>query len=261
MYKRVLASILCIASIALISCTSKIDDGTGNGGKEEQKVQPKQLGTINNVSLDSNPSHQEVTLPRNVESEGATVKALDNASWIKHISISGNKLSFDVEENPYVTTGHRFDTLAIFVSDTKIGTICVTQARSRKGAEKLAWCTSNATYYEAETPNVSGKELTKLIYNLEKTTNGADSYKNYRAFAYCIEMNHDPDKDMEWHLPTEDEVGDIRGDDRFTDGYYWTAESLRNTTSARVFKTNSGSTTRKKTEKNLVYAFRNGSAD
>lgn len=228
---------------------------------DEPKESPKPLSALKTISLDSNPSHQEVTLSRDVQKEGATAKSLDNASWIKHIGISGNKLSFDVEENPNVATGHRFDTLAIYVEDVKIGTVCVTQARTRKPTEKMAWCTKSATYYTKETPKVSGKELTKLIYNLEKTTNGADSYKNYPAFAYCIEMNHDPENDMEWHLPTESEVGDIRGDDTFTEGYYWTAEGLRDTESARVYKSNAAATTRKKTEKNLVYAFRNGSAE
>jgi hypothetical protein len=249
-----------LAFFALVSCGTKNNENNEEP-EEPAKVSPKQLGKLSNISLDHNPSHQDVTLPRNVESEGATVKTLDNASWIRHLSISGNMLSFDVEENPYVTTGHRFDTLAIFVLDTKIGTICVSQARNRKSAEKLAWCSSNASFYEAETPKVSGKEFTKMIYNLEKTTNGADSYKNYPAFAYCIEMNHDPENDMEWHLPMESEVPDVRVDDRFSDGYYWTGEGLRNTTSARVYKTNSGATTKKKTEKNLVYAFRNGSAE
>ena len=255
--KRYLAFLIStIVCLGIVSCGKEVPvpDDT-------PVVQPKTLGSLKNISLDSKASHQEVTLPRNVENEGATVKAQDNSYWIKHLAISGDKLSFDVEENNNVSTGHRFDTLVIIVTDTKIGTICVSQARSRRGAEKLAWCTSDASYFEKETPKVSGKELTKLIYNLEKTTNGADSYKNYPAFAYCIEMNHDPAKDMEWHLPTVEEVGDLRGDDHFTDGYYWTADGLRNTSSAMVYKSNNASTSRNKQEKLFVFAFRNGSAE
>lgn len=245
-------------SALLVSCNTKIDDDTQPDPQDTIKPAPKSLGAIKNISLDSFQSHQEVSLPRNVESEGAVVSVKDNSSWIRRIALSGDKLSFDVEENPSVSTGHRYDTLEIKVDNVRIGTICVSQARSRKASEKLAWCTSDASYFKKETPKVSGKELTKLIYNLEKTTQGADSYKNYPAFAFCIEMNHDPENDMEWHLPNFDETGDLRGDDHFTDGYYWTADGLRDTESAYVFKSNAAQTSRKKTEKMYVYAARNG---
>ena len=48
--------------------------------------------------------------------------------------------------------------------------------------------------------------MTKLVYNLEKTTGGKDSYRNYPAFASCIEMNHDPENNMELYLPSDNEM-------------------------------------------------------
>lgn len=76
---------------------------------------------------------------------------------------------------------------------------------------------------------MSGIEITKAIYNLEKTTNGKDSYKNYPAFVYCIEMNHDPENNMEWHLPSFDEMMACRKGQSYIGtpleqhNYWWTA--------------------------------------
>ena len=220
---------------------------------------PESISEIPNVSLDSDPSSQEVILSRDIEAENGTLVLADNSSWIKHLRLKGNKVSFDVEENPNITTGHRFDTIYVMVSNIKVGSICVTQARRRKAYEALEWCTPSASYYKRALPELSGKELTKFIYNLEKSTNGADSYRNYPAFAYCIEMNHDPEHDMEWHLPLYDEVPDIIGDSRFVDDYYWTASGLRDSDYALVYKSDAGTTSRRKVKKYNVYAFRNGS--
>lgn len=225
----------------------------------ETKHNTTPLAKIDNISLDSNASSQTVTLSRDVESDEGEVLLADGSTWIKHLSLKGNTITFDVEENPNITTGHRFDTILVKISNVRVGAICVTQARTRTPLNTMEWCTTNASYYRKEMPKLSGQELTKLIYNLEKTTNGADSYKNYPAFAYCIEMNHDPDNNMEWHLPSNDEIPDVRGDNRFTDNYYWTASGLRDENYAHVYKTNSGATTRQKDKKYLVYVFRNGS--
>lgn len=180
------------------------------GGKETAEVErpvPQKLAPVANVSLDSNPSSQTVTLSRDVESEGAILSLRDNSSWIKRLSLNGNLVTFDVEENPNRVTGHRFDTIVVSVGNVRIGTVCVSQARNRRAAEKLQWENSNAIYKDKSLPDglETGKELTMFIYNLEKTTGGADSYKNYPAFAYCIEMNHDPANDMEWHLGARSE--------------------------------------------------------
>ncbi len=41
-----------------------------------------------------------------------------------------------------------------------------------------------------------------------ETTNGNDSYRNYPAFAFCIVMNHDPENNMEWYLPSDKPASD-----------------------------------------------------
>lgn len=221
---------------------------------------PKSLGEFKNVSLDSKSSSQQVTLPRDVSSEGATVKLKNGVSWINGLSLNGKTISFNVEENTNVSTGHRFDTIEVRAQGIRIGAICVTQARPRKSSDKLQWTTSGHTYWGADIPGSNGKEKTIAIYNLEKTTGGKDNYKNYPAFAYCIEMNHDPDKDMEWYLPVADELPDIRQYPAFSDMYYWTSTSLSSGgyESARVYKYNTAATSKKKNELMGVYAFRNG---
>lgn len=183
------------------------------------------------------------------------------ASWINNIRLNGKFLSFNVEENTSISTGHRFDTIEVIVRDIKIGSICVTQARPRKSSEKLQWTTSGKMYWEDDIPGANGREKTIFIYNLEKTTGGKDNYRNYPAFAYCIEMNHDPEKDMEWYLPADNDLPDIRQYPAFSDTYYWTASSLQSGgyKSAKVYKYNSAATSKKKNELMGVYAFRNGS--
>lgn len=122
--------------------------------------------------------------------------------------MSGKIISFDVEENTGTSSGHRFDTLVVAVNGIRIGTICVTQSRNPFSDNRLVWANANALYRKEplNSSDLSGLEKTKLVYNLEKTTGGKDSYKNYPAFAFCIEMNHDPENNMEWYLPSEDEI-------------------------------------------------------
>ena len=124
------------------------------------------------------------------------------------MKLSGKTISFNVLENSEIETGHRFDTIVISYKNERIGAICVTQARKPISTKRLVWALSNAMYRNKALCNsgMSGLEVTKAIYNLSKTTNGKDSYKNYPAFAYCIEMNHDPENNMEWHLPSENEI-------------------------------------------------------
>ncbi len=252
--KKIFIALLLI-SFAMCGC-SKEGSVTET---PEKKPNTNPIAKIDNLSLDSNASSHSITLSRDIENDGGKVELADNATWIKHLKLKGNTVTFDIEENPNITTGHRFDTILVKVTNVRVGSICVSQARSRKSLNTMEWCTTNASYYRKETPKLSGKELTKLIYNLAKTTNGTDSYKNYPAFAYCIEMNHDPENNMEWHLPSTYEVPDTRGDNRFSENYFWTATGLRDENFAHVYKTNSGATTKQKDKKYLVFAFRNGS--
>lgn len=181
-------------------------DDEESGGSASIKVTP--LPQMSNVSLSYRASAETVTLARDVEAEGGTVSLKKGVSWINNIHLSGKVLSFDVEENTGISSGHRFDTLVVAVNRTRIGTICVTQARNPFSESRLVWANANALYRKEplNSSNLSGLEKTKLVYNLEKTTGGKDSYKNYPAFAFCIEMNHDPENKIEWYLPSEDEI-------------------------------------------------------
>lgn len=191
-----------LLNLCFISCGSDDDEG----GNASTKVVP--LPKMNNVSLSYRASVETVTFARDIQAEGATVSLKKGVSWINNIQLSGKVVSFDVEENTGTSSGHRFDTLVVAVNGTRIGTICVTQARNPFSDSRLVWANEKALYRKAalSTSELSGLEMTKLIYNLEKTTDGKDSYKNYPAFAFCIEMNHDPENNMEWYLPSEDEI-------------------------------------------------------
>ena len=168
----------------------------------------EKLPEMQNVSLNYHPSEQIVSLSRNIEIEGATIFLKDGAYWINNLKIDGDKIKFNVIENNERERGHRFDTIVINIESQRIGTICVSQARIPISDERLVWAVSSALYRNKalSTENMSGLDLTKAIYNLSKTTNGKDDYRNYPAFAYCIEMNHDPENNMEWHLPSEEEM-------------------------------------------------------
>lgn len=216
-------SALPICLFFLGACSS---DDTPNDDNTPQHITP--LPKIENVSLDSHSSSQTVSLPRNVELEGAKVSLKDNSFWISHLTLEGDAVTFDVLENTYVEQGHRFDTIEIKVKNIRVGTICVTQARQAISPSRLAWAKPGATYYGKELiDEKGGLEATKIIYNLEKTTGGKDSYKNYPAFAYCIEMNHDPENNMEWHLPSTAEFGWSQGEHPVLSkhNFWWTTEN------------------------------------
>ena len=190
--------VIAMLSSGLVSCGGDDDD--------ERKANP--LPQMGNVSLNYHSSTETVTLARDVQAEGATVSLKKGVSWINNIQLSGRVISFDVEENTTKSSGHRFDTLVIAVKGTRIGTVCVTQARNPFSDSRLVWANADALYRKKalSSSDLSGLEMTKLVYNLEKTTGGKDSYKNYPAFAFCIEMNHDPENNLEWYLPSEAEI-------------------------------------------------------
>lgn len=206
MKKKVYLYLLALATfttlnICMASCGNDDEESVST-----TKVTP--LPQMSNVSLSYRASVETVTLARDVQAEGATVSLKKGVSWINNIQLSGKVISFDVEENTGTSAGHRFDTLVVAVNGTRIGTICVTQARNPFSESRLVWANANALYRKEplNSSDLSGLEKTKLVYNLEKTTGGKDSYKNYPVFAFCIEMNHDPENNMEWYLPSEDEI-------------------------------------------------------
>ena len=221
--KKILFLMVAILPTMLFTACSDDD------GEEDVKVQ--KLPQIDNISLNYHPSEEIVSLPRDIESEGCIINLKDNSYWITKFKLSGKTISFNVLENSEIETGHRFDTIVISYKNERIGAICVTQARKPISTKRLVWALSNAMYRNKALCNsgMSGLEVTKAIYNLSKTTNGKDSYKNYPAFAYCIEMNHDPENNMEWHLPSENEIRayakgqSYKGTPLYQHNYWWSS--------------------------------------
>lgn len=248
-----------IFPLLIIFCVSGCNKLPAGGSDDGPKVNP--ISPVNNVSLTYQSSSEKVTLSRDVQSEGATVSLKSNSSWIRNLKLAGKEVSFDVAMNSETNQGHRFDTIEVKIGSNRIGTICVTQARKPKSSERFQWCTNSAGYYSGGAPDGhSGKAITQAIYNLEKTTNGKDSYKNYPAFAYCIEMNHDPDKDMEWYLPSYDEMIEAEAIDfdYYGDKIYWSASSISTNTNALPYSFYSGTYVENKTTKHYICAFKNG---
>lgn len=257
--RKILLFMAILPMISLTSCSS--DDDSNNS--EVQKL-PK----INNVSLNYHSSEQTVLLPRDVASEGATIVLKDDSYWITQLKLNGSTITFRALENTDIETGHRFDTIVISSQNKRIGSVCVSQARKPICPTRLVWATSSAMYRSLplSVSDMSGIEMTKAIYNLSKTTNGKDSYKNYPAFAFCIEMNHDPENNMEWHLPSLDEMRvyskgqSYKGTPFYQHNYWWS--SSENQLNGNAFYLYSESTaTRGAVSKGgdwWVMAFKNG---
>lgn len=241
------------------------------GCSNEDNESPKQiqkLPRIDNLSLNYHSSEQKIKISRDIESEGATVSLKDNSYWITQLKLNGDIITFRALENQDIETGHRYDTIVINIENQRIGSICVSQARKPISTTRLVWALSNAMYRNQALckANMSGVEVTKAIYNLSKTTNGKDSYKNYPAFAYCIEMNHDPQNNMEWHLPSENEMRAYANGQSYTGtpiiqhNYWWTASE--NNIKGNAYNLYSGSVaSRASVDKGgdwWIMAFRNG---
>ncbi len=220
--KKILFLMVMLPMLLFTACSS--DDG-------EEGIKAQKLPPINNISLNYHPSEETVSLPRDVESEGCIINLKDNSYWITKLKLSGKTISFNVLENSDIETGHRFDTIVISYKNERIGTICVTQARQPISTKRLVWAMSSAMYryLPLSVFDMSGIEMTKAIYNLSKTTNGKDNYKNYPAFAFCIEMNHDPENNMEWHLPSLYEMKaysnaqSYKGTPFYQHNYWWSS--------------------------------------
>lgn len=242
-------------AIALIGCSK-----TPNNQNDETYP----LSFIPNVSLSYHPSSETVKLGRDVSNEGAKVSLKSGSSWIQNLKLQGDVVTFNVAVNNNTSVGHRFDTIEVKVGAQRIGTICVTQARKPISHAAMKWCEQNASLYDDIRnllPNgASGLEITRYIYNLSKTTGGKDDYLAYPAFAYCIEMNHDPEHNLEWYLPAEEEMSreNDRNFDYFGEHLFWTANELKNTTSAFTYRNSTGTYADSKTKNHYVCAFRNG---
>ena len=270
--KKILFLVITALSFGVVSCseddiTSENEEITDDGNTDEE-VEIKELPKMDNVSLDYHPSEQIINLPRDVESEGASISLKYDSYWITQLELKGDAISFKALENTENETGHRFDTIFISNQGVNIGSICVSQARRPISPTRLVWAVSSAIYRNKALGDLSwsGQEMTKAIYNLEKTTNGKDSYKNYPAFAYCIEMNHDPENNMEWHLPSFYEMREYANGQSYEGtpfdkhNYWWSASE--NDLNGNAFSLYAGSTASRGAESKgkdwWVMAFRNG---
>ena len=230
----------------------------------EIKKAPVQLSKIDNISLDSKSSSKTISLSRDVQIENARLELKNKSFWISNLKINADKVSFDVLENIYFDKGFRFDTISILVDNSIIGKIPIVQARNRISDKRQVWANELALYRKTELPlnSYNGLELTKYVYDLEIATNGKDSYKNYPAFAYCIDMNIDPAHNMEWYFPSIEEMLDAHYHNYyfFTSHVYWWTASDSESFAFPHSETN-GSTKFSKSEDYWIYAFRVGSKE
>lgn len=167
------------------------------------------LDTIAPVSLGYEAANEvKVSVSKIIERSDISVTADD--SWVRDISVKEQTISFMVSENPERTRGYRYLNILIKQEGKEIGRCKVYQSRRPISEEKLAFATekasNNLSDYFSDIEERDGLEMTKFVYNLEKTTGGKDNYKNYPAFAFCIDMNYDPENNMEWFLPSQNDV-------------------------------------------------------
>lgn len=175
----------------------------------------------------------------------AEVKIHDyNSDFIRDLKLKGDKIEFWLEENTNTSRGYRTGQIDIISSGKVIQTFNIYQSRTPFAPTTLQWSNANATFDPDELADVvqssNAKEITQFVYNLEKNTNGRDSYKNYSAFAYCIEMNPDPENNMEWYLPFGMALPIIRNGGWQLVNYkeYWTAAGYSNGAMAVKYSTN-----------------------
>lgn len=256
--KRLL--MMCAMLGLLVSCHK------GGGDKEYTQFQFE-----DKISLNFHGQLVNYTLP--TPNQGYNIKVKNSAYWISELRLNGNNMSFYAVENNELDRGYRTDTIVIYKGKYNIGEICVHQARTYISPEPLAWALPNAMYSTEilSEDYYTGQQLTQMVYELEKTTNGKDSYKNYPAFAYCIEMNIDPENNMEWHLENIDAIEDYcreeygnRQDFMRTPfaehNIWWTATDYYDTAPVIVRSTTASSVS-SKLDEHYVLSFRNGRID
>lgn len=187
-----------IAAICMCSC------------KNDTETQPPYMPKIENISLSHKGQRVSEVLP--IDGGNINLRLKYNSYWIQELECQGNTLKFYAVENLERDRGYRSDTIYILRNNSEIGKVCVVQARNCISEKPLKWARAEAKYSKEQIAGLglSGQEITRLIYNLEKTTQGTDTYKNYPAFAYCIEMNIDPENNLEWHLPDIGQIEDCQ---------------------------------------------------
>ena len=254
MKKLILASLICLWSV---SCE-----------KEISQVKTEQLPPMENISLNHRGQNVQVELP--MSCTDVKVKTQYGSYWIDRLTCNNNIISFYAVENSEVDRGYRVDTIRIYSKNTEIGNICVVQARNNVSPMELKWALPQAIYYKTSIDGYkyTGEEITRMVYNLEKETNGKDSYKNYPAFAYCIDMNIDPENNMEWHLPDIGQMEKCRGDRQdymdtpFAEhSSWWSASDINDCAQWLKSSTIASHGPNPKHYEHHVMAFRNGRID
>lgn len=235
---------------------------------EPLQTKVEQLPAIDNVSLNHRGQDVQIELPTSCTD--ITVKAQYNSYWIDRLICSDNIITFYAVENTEVDRGYRVDTLRIYQKGIEIGNVCVVQARNSVSPTELKWALPDAIYSKISIDGnrYSGEEITRMVYNLEKTTNGEDSYKNYPAFAYCIDMNIDPENNMEWHLPDFGQMQSYRGNRQdYKDTpfavhtFWWSATDSGDCAQWLKSTTTASHAPNPKSYEYHVMAFRNGKID
>lgn len=195
--------------ILFLMMAALLSVGCSKEKAEDEKKSKIEIGEIPPVSISYEDAIHEIELPKDLSSIAVANIHDYNSDFIRDIKITKegtkSKVTFWSQKNTETNRGYREGQIDIMSTEGEfISSFRVYQARNPFAPTKLQWCTEKATYDVDKLLDVvqrsNGKQITQFIYNLEKETNGKDSYKNYPAFAYCIEMNHDPANNMEWYL-------------------------------------------------------------
>ncbi|MBQ8205260.1 MAG: hypothetical protein IJZ78_05505 [Alistipes sp.] len=225
------------------------------------------LPEIKNVSLNHHGQNVRVSLPFNgVIPHNINAKTKYGSYWIQRLECDHDLLTFYAVENNEYDRGYRSDTVYIYSGQQEIGKFCVVQARNYISPKEMKWALPESIMYNEPIGEngMTGLELTRVVYELKKTTNGKDSYKNYPAFAYCIDMNIDPQNNMEWHLPSIEEMYVYRGnrqdfmESQFAEHDIWWSADGGETNVYVVQRATVATTVQKKNANHWVMAFRNG---
>ena len=90
--KKFLFLAMATLPLVFISCSkdNEIPENTENTENPDEELIIKELPKIDNISLDYHPSNQIVNLPRDVESEGASISLKYDSYWITQLKLDKN---------------------------------------------------------------------------------------------------------------------------------------------------------------------------
>ena len=158
-----------------------------------------QMGRVAEISRDYTEQSLSVKIPTQLNEQDIICNLRHDSYWINDILASKEHIKFHVELNSDRSKGYRSDTIDLFCKGVNVGYIEVYQARHPMSLQKLTW----GPDILLSLPKGDGKKETEMLYHFCKNSDGRYSLSDFPAFAYCIEMNHNPEKNMEWYLPSE----------------------------------------------------------